>query len=982
MNATRWQQIRRILEEALETSNENRRAVLDASCAGDKELREEVESLLRASENAGQFLERPLVSLSESQGVLEWAGEYRLLRIIGQGGMGTVYLARREGGLFEQRLYAVKLLTASRREREFSRRFAAEREILAALDHPGIARLVDGGTSADGRPFLVMEYVEGLPIDRFCEKEQLDVRRRLQLFLRVCEIVSFAHRSLVVHRDLKPANILVTPGGEPKLLDFGIAKLLGGDLPGLPKTQATLAGDAPMTPDFASPEQARGEPITTSSDVYSLGILLFVLLTGEQPYRITSSRRDAIAREVESSDVLRPSEILASRERLRASRSARRLQLISVRDRIPVDIDHIVMSAVRKDPRRRYPSAQHLADDIRRFLSGFPVQARKETLGYLASKFIRRNKASVFFGTSALIILLAALLSLSMQQSRLRREQAQAVRALDYLAGLFQAADPSSATGAPLSSRQVLDTGAHRLKSQFHDQPSQFAELAITLASTYLGIGDARAAEKLAWSALADVRAMDVLRTNQVSLLHLVLGRARLLSNDRRAARGHLELVVELERSLPADERRGTRAALTALGLLEMERGRFVRAEALLREAAGGGRKSVAEVTPQYLEANRALGRLLQETGRYDEARDTYRRILSETPSTGSLPERARLLGDVALLANRRGDAALAEQNFRDALEIHRQLYPKGHPELRIVLNDLALTLQSRGKLNEAEALLRESLAISKGLFGDQSSDLRTPLHNLASVLSAKGDLDQAEALYRQSFAITEREDAKHPIAGVTINNLGVISLQRNESVTAEALFRAAIERNANIFGSDHVETLSARRNLGLALHLQKRYEEAERVLESVQSAAEARLGGDHALVGMAALSLGKLHLDLGSFEAAATDLDRAEKVLRALEVGRRHVAEICETKSRLAQSRDQPDLAIAHMKEALAIYRSLFPEGHLRSTRAQLLLAEYLETAGRLGESRDERRAACSSPIASTAWAVDVHRSCARAIL
>ena len=413
----RWERMKAPFHGALERPPAERDAFLAQACAGDRELLEDVRSLLRASAEAGRFLEKPAAGpptidegtsgdgsdgIETSPGTI--VGAYRLLEVIGRGGMGTVYRAVRVDDVYEKAV-ALKLVNHGMDTDFVLRRFRDERRILAQLDHPHIARLLDGGTSPDGRPYFVMEHIEGMPLDRYAETHGLDVRRRLELFLPVCAAVQHAHGNLVVHRDLKPANILVTADGRPKLLDFGIAKLLDGEASGRTVTVMRL-----MTPEYASPEQVQGEPITTATDVYALGVVLYELLSGRRPFDLPNRTPQELARTIGQEDPPPPS-ARTTADRRRALHG---------------ELDNIVLTALRREPSRRYASVEQLARDVRAFLDGRPVQAQRDTFGYRAAKFVRRNRVGVAAGAAVLVSLLAGATAATWQARVARAERARA----------------------------------------------------------------------------------------------------------------------------------------------------------------------------------------------------------------------------------------------------------------------------------------------------------------------------------------------------------------------------------------------------------------------------------------------------------------------------------------------------------------------------------------------------------------------------
>src|SRR5690606_33623906 len=445
----RWQLLRVLLDQALDLPPERRDAFLSEACGDDAALRAELEALLEAEARAGTLLESPVAERAgelveqlvqaapEPDALLgHQVGAYRLLHEIGRGGMGSVYLAERMDGQFEQRV-AVKLLRRGLDTDDVLRRFLAERQILASLSHPQIAHLLDGGATPDGRPYLVMEYVEGEPIDVYCDARRLTIVERLARFLGVARAVQYAHRNLGVHRDLQPANILVTAQGGVKLLDFGIAKLLeaGGEAE---SEQHTLAGFRMMTPEYASPEQVRGEAVTTASDVYQLGLLLYELLAGDRPYRLAGRSPSEIERVICQEQAPRPSTTLLPRRGTDSggdpvprttpeqAAAARRTTPQRLHRQLRGDLDAIISTALRKEPQERYASAEALVEDLERWLAGQPVRARGDAWTYRARRFAGRHRWALSAAAAFVLLLGAYAATVSVQASRVRRALAQA----------------------------------------------------------------------------------------------------------------------------------------------------------------------------------------------------------------------------------------------------------------------------------------------------------------------------------------------------------------------------------------------------------------------------------------------------------------------------------------------------------------------------------------------------------------------------
>lgn len=496
----RHERVGAILVAALEQPPEERGRFLDEACGGDGLLHGEVETLLRSHDAAGTFLEVPALQATGfgADSGMEGArvGPYRLLREIGRGGMGVVYVGVSSDEAFEKKV-AVKLVKPGMDTEEIVRRFEKERRILAGLDHPNIARILDGGTTDEGLPYFVMEYVDGLPILEYCDSRKLPTSERLKLFGSVCSAVAFAHQNLVVHRDLKPSNILVDSAGVARLLDFGIAKLLAAD----ENATRTITSLRPMTPWYSSPEQIRGETINTSSDVYSLGVLLYELLVGRTPYRIVGRAPSDVDRAVCEQEPERPSVAVGRREQVTTPDSRQLLlspeSLSATRDgdpkrlrrRLAGDVDTIVLLALRKDPRRRYASVEKLSEDIRRHLSGLPISARRDTLLYRSGKFVRRHAFGVTAAAAFALLALGATATMAIQRGKTERERLKAEQTSAFLLGLFKGSDPREARGATLTVREVLDRGGERIKRELAGQPEVQATLMDTIGGVYRELG-------------------------------------------------------------------------------------------------------------------------------------------------------------------------------------------------------------------------------------------------------------------------------------------------------------------------------------------------------------------------------------------------------------------------------------------------------------------------------------------------------------
>src|SRR5213080_2717377 len=489
----RWKQVEVVFEQALELPAGERAAFIQKNCEGDEELRREVESLLESHASAGRFIDQPDIFFREedlkdddtSVAAGQLIGAYRIVREIGRGGMGAVYLAERADEQYKKQV-AIKLIKRGMDTDSVLRHFRNERQILAGFDHPNIARLFDGGTTDDGLPYFVMEYVEGLPINEYCAAHKVSLVERLKLFREVCAAVSYAHRHTVIHRDIKMSNILVTSDGTPKLLDFGIAKILqpGGG----PEALMTMTGVRPMTPEYASPEQVRGEPVTTASDVYSLGIILYELLVGRSPYRFTSRSPLDIAREITDTEPPRPSTVVSNKNQQSE---------ISNQKLLRGDLDNIALMALRKEPERRYQSVEQLSDDIHRHLGNRPVLARKDTVRYRAAKFVQRNKVAVAAALLLLASLVAGLIATTWQAHRATVEKARAEKRFNdvrHLAHsvLFDYHDAVKNLPGATAVRERLVKDALAYLDSLNSEAASDPALQRELAAAYERVGDVR----------------------------------------------------------------------------------------------------------------------------------------------------------------------------------------------------------------------------------------------------------------------------------------------------------------------------------------------------------------------------------------------------------------------------------------------------------------------------------------------------------
>ncbi len=841
------QQVEKVVEAALELPPAERAAYLDSTLRDDPALRRLADSLLSAYTKADRFLEVPAVGafaeLSERPTALgRRIGPYELLREVGKGGMGSVYLAARADEAYQKQV-AIKLIRGGAASDELVRRFHDERQILARLDHPNIAQLHDGGTTEDGFPYLVMEYVEGTAIDEYCDRHRLPLAERLELFRTVCRAVQFAHQNLVIHRDLKPKNILVTADGVPKLLDFGIAKLLDPELSG----DATRTGLRPMTPNYASPEQFLGEVVTTASDVYSLGVLLYKLLTGRLPHQLDSLQ----SREVER---------FLGREPVEPSLAAEAPRL---RGLLAGDLDNIVMMALRRDPRRRYGSAEQLAEDLRRHVEGRPVVARRATLAYRAGKFLRRNRLAVGASAALFALVLAFAVNSAQQageiarerdrarieseKARLENEKAQQLSA--FLVEMLQGSDPWETNRKDLSVREVLDQGAVDIREQLHDQPEVRAMLLDTMGSIYFNLGLFDQAGPLLKEALRSRRENlgDEHPEVAVSLTHLGS-----LSTDLgryEEAKALLRQAVDIRRRNLGEESPELAESLYYLGQVLILEGEYAEAERIHRQALDIRRQAHGDESYEVASSRNQLAIVLMEMGDFESAEPLFLEALATLRGLFGAEHLkvAKSLSYLASLRRKKGELESAAETLRQVLAIRRPLLDSRHPLIGETRNNLSGVLFDLGRYDEAEALSREALESALAVLGEEHRDTAVCLNNLAKVLYRKGAYEEAEPLMRRSLEIVRKVlPPGHPGVAHILQHLGGLRLALGDPEEAEPLLRQALELRRKGLPPGHPLTAESETVLGGFLAARGRYAEAESLLVAGHAALTAGLGDDH----------------------------------------------------------------------------------------------------------------------------------------
>ncbi len=704
-------------------------------------------------------------------------GPYRILCTLGVGGMGEVYLAERADAEFEHKV-AIKVVHSGALARGVQSRLKIERQILAQLDHPNIAHLLDGGTLADGTAYIVMEYVDGIPIDTYCDTQRLDIPARLRLFQIVCAAVHYAHQNLIVHRDIKPSNILVTKAGVPKLLDFGIAKLLDDRQMGRHTLAVTHADLRIMTPEHASPEQVMGHAITTASDVYVLGVLLYKLLAGVGPYVIPTARLTDIERAICENVPPLPSQAVGSGDsaEARGVAEARSTTANRLRRTLQGDLDNIVFMAMRKEPERRYGSAQQMAGDIQRYLDGKPVIARRDTLSYRSARFVQRHWLPVAAGVGVLALILAFAATtyvqsrriaaerdrVAEQRERAERERARAEEVSSFLVDLFKLSDPEVNRGNQVTARELLDSSAKRLQDGLQDQPATKAALLTTVGAVYDSLGQYRDALPVLNESLAlQPQSHDKARIETL----LELSRALSGAGELSRAEPPLQEALRLAQSEYGAASQEAGRALWALGRLRFQQGRFADAKDLYKR----GLEILETTQAPPTDVSAALDDLAKVYGRelqWGLAKQTYERALAIDRRVlgDDHPRVASHLHNLAVVAQNMGDLKRAESLYRDAIYREERVLGSQHPETAAALGNYGFLLQREGRLAEAEPLLRRALEVTLKVYGPDNFNVGYARVSLAMLLHDEGSLGEAEDEYRQALATYDKSlPANHP---------------------------------------------------------------------------------------------------------------------------------------------------------------------------------------------------------------------------
>ena len=832
MDQARWDRIQNLFHECAAMPEPERRKYLESECRDDPGMANEILAMLEQDARADFMLDREMAEVASSVVSDEVDlsqqrfGPYRILRMLGEGGMGVVYLAERED---LQSLAAIKILRDAWLSPARRDRFKSEQRMLAQLNHPSIARLYDADTLSDGTPWFVMEYVEGVPLTEYCRARIRSIPGWLELFRAVCEAVLYTHQLAVIHRDLKPSNVLVKSDGTVKLLDFGIAKQLESVERAADQTRFGMRA---MTPAYAAPEQMSGDRVGVQTDIYSLGVILYELLTGRLPFDLKDRTPAEAEMLVCKSEPMKPS--AAARENRESAPGAESRASWD-------DLDVMCLTAMHKDASRRYPTVDAFIRDIDHYLSGEPLEARPDSAQYRLSKFLRRNWRPVTATALGIATLIGVVIYYTLHLIDARNEAvasaARTQRIQTFMTNLFEGGDEAAGPAESLRVVTLLDRGAQEARA-LHEEPGVQAELYLTLGTIQQQMGNLDRADTLLTAALEQRKTMLGPSHPDVAQCLLAVGLLRADQSEYEEAERLIREGLEITRRNEASDPAAYAEASSALGKVLENRGSYEEAIQILGDAvqlhkkAGSSPEDLGAVVTQLANCHFYAGNYAASDSLNRQVLEIDRSVYGERH-----PHVASDLINLGAIQQEWGHYPEAEKFFRQALEIYEGWYGKEHYEVAATLTMIGRSLIYQSRLPEASEMLQRALGIRKRVFGADHPLVASTLNELGRVAQQEGRLDEAEANFRQMADIYKAVyDDKHYLIGVALSNLGGVYLERKELTRAEELFREVVRRYQETLSADHLYMGITRVKLGRALLRQHRYAEAE---------AETRAGYD-----------------------------------------------------------------------------------------------------------------------------------------
>jgi non-specific serine/threonine protein kinase/serine/threonine-protein kinase len=894
-------------------------------------------------------------------------GNYRLLKVIGQGGMGEVYAAEQTHPI--QRKVALKIIKLGMDSREFTKRFESERQAMAMMDHPCIATVHDAGTSERGRPYIVMEYVPGVPIRQFCNERKMGITERLKLFIQICEGVQHAHQKAIIHRDIKSSNVLVSESdGEnrPKIIDFGLAKAVGEDFAG--KTIQTQMGEILGTLEYMSPEQVdfTGDMVDTRTDIYLLGVLLYVLLTDLLPFDPAEMRKvglDGVLYMIRSVDPPRPSRRLQEAgDEAAAAAASRGVSTPKLISTLEGDLDWIIMMALEKEKALRYQTANAMAVDIKRYLRNRPTIASPPSKSYLIKKFVQRNRSGVI---AAVLLFTAVLLGITgttigmvraQRAQKVAQTEAETARQVsDFMVGLFEVSDPSEARGNTITAREILDKGVDKIEGSLDDQPATQANLLNTMGRVYKELGLYSDARPLLEKSLSTLELIDNRPGPEAAGVMDDLGGLLRVSGEYEEARAYLERALAIrERELGPDHAEVAQS-LNSYGNLLWQTGNTDQARDYYLRALEIREATLGPSHPDVAITLNNLGGLAMQEGEFEDAQRYFQRglVIRQTTLGENHPDVARSLVSLAKLHWTRGHFEEALAYHRSALEVRELVFGPQHPQVADSLHDLALVLQDAGDREQALANFQQALAIRKSVLGPDHPDVATTMSNLAVFLVDDEVYDEARQLLEESLAIKESAlGPDHIEVAVDLNNLAWVSLKEGDYEGSLVLFERSLAIREEHYGPGHTDVALAAANIGDALMNSGDLEGARPYFERSLVILETNLGPDHPEVALTLVRLGTLHTQAFNLDEALPYLERA-LAIRLEKFGPAHLetGRSLNFLGLLRYYRGEVDQAKSRFEEALEVMGAHLEPGHV-----ELMEIHYnLACLSALGEEREK---------------------------